>query len=69
MTNRSTRRSPSPDSFVIMCELGDNLRAEYGEVRYVTRIIHRDQQWTFEATWERLEGDQWVEFDLPLENY
>ena len=52
-----------------MCELGDNLRAEYGEVRYVTRIIHRDQQWTFEATWERLEGDRWVEFDLPLENY
>ena len=52
-----------------MCELGDNLRAEYGEVRYVTRIIYRDQQWTFEATWERLDADRWVEFDLPLENY
>ena len=52
-----------------MCDLGDSLRAQYGEVRYVTRIIHRGGQWTIEATWERLEGDRWVKFDLPLENY
>ena len=69
MSNRNSRRSPAPDSFVIICDLGNKLRTQYGEVRYVTRIVHNDQQWTIEATWERREADRWIEFDLPLENY
>jgi hypothetical protein len=69
MRNRNTRRSPPPDSFEILCELGDKLRDEFGPVRYVTRIIHTGDQWTVEASWERLVGDQWEAFDLPILNY
>jgi hypothetical protein len=69
MSNRNSRRSPPPDSFVIMCELGDRLRDQFGEVRYVTRIVHNSDQWTIEASWERLVDDQWAPFDLPIQNY
>ena len=52
-----------------MCDLGDKLREQLGEVRYVTRIIHSGDQWTIEATWERLVDSKWEPFDLPIQNY
>jgi hypothetical protein len=69
MRNRNARRSAAPDSFLIMCELGDKLREQFGDVRYVTRIIHNGNQWTIEASWERLVSETWIPFDLPIQNY
>ena len=66
---RIRRRSTPVDSFEIICELGDKLREQYGEVRYSDYIVYSNGQWTRRATWERLLDGEWVEIDLPLQNY
>ena len=58
-----------PDHYKILYDLGDKLRQQYGEVRYVDTIQFEHDQWTRKASWERLENGQWIKFDLPLENY
>jgi hypothetical protein len=69
MKRHSSRSSQPVNQFEIICHLGDQLRDEYGTVRYAEYIEHTGRQWTIRATWERLENGVWVTLELPLENY
>ena len=45
----------------MLCQFGDRLKAEFGDVRYVETIWHNGQQWTKKSGWERLEAGKWIE--------
>ena len=68
MRNRP-RRSEREVPFDVLTELGDKLRAEYGDVRYADYILYFNGQWTRTATWECYVNGVWIKIDLPLENY
>jgi hypothetical protein len=69
MKRSQTRRSQPSDSFEILTQVGDKLRAQYGEVRYVETVFHNGSQWTVKADWERLDGEAWRVVELGVENY
>jgi len=69
MKRNSTRRSKPADPFEILCQLGDKLSEQYGQVRYVEYIWHNGRQWTIRADWERFENGEWTVIELPVSNY
>lgn len=69
MKRTKSRRSRPTDQFELLTQLGDRLRQEHGEVRYIERTEHDGERWTVSATWERFVGGEWVAFDLPMSNY